>query len=130
MTRPLSNDLRKRVVRAVLGGESCRSVASRFGVSVSSVVKWAQQAPAPETLYESVVRAGEMAQRQPKGPTYLCVAMETMLHEWQKPDALRKVPFAPKCRPLPADRYEDVAAFAQAWRSGRGVASTRVVEAG
>ena len=39
MTRPLSNDLRKRVVRAVLGGESCRSVASRFGVSVSSVVK-------------------------------------------------------------------------------------------
>ncbi len=43
MTRPLSNDLRKRVVRAVLGGESCRSVASRFGVSVSSVVKWAQR---------------------------------------------------------------------------------------
>ena len=34
------------------------------------------------------------------------------------------------CRPLPADRYEDVAAFAQAWRSARGVASTRVVEAG
>jgi acetolactate synthase-1/2/3 large subunit len=67
------------------------------------VVKWAQQAPAPETLYESVVRAGEIAQRQPKGPTYLCVAMETMLHEWQKPDALRKVPFAPKSRPLPAD---------------------------
>jgi transposase len=30
MTRPLSNDLRKRVVKAVLGGESCRSVASRF----------------------------------------------------------------------------------------------------
>jgi transposase len=43
MTRPLSNDLRKRVVRAVLGGESCRSVVSRFGVSVSSVVKWAQR---------------------------------------------------------------------------------------
>jgi len=34
------------------------------------------------------------------------------------------------CRPLPADRYEDVAAFGQAWRSGRGVASTRVIEAG
>src|SRR5260370_16246402 len=43
MTGPLSNDLRKRVVAAVLGGESCRSVASRFGVSVSSVVKWAQR---------------------------------------------------------------------------------------
>lgn len=43
MTRPLSNDLRKRVVAAVAGGESCRSVASRFGVAVSSVVKWSQR---------------------------------------------------------------------------------------
>jgi hypothetical protein len=43
MTRPLSNDLRKRVVAAVLGGESCRSVGSRFGVSMSSVVKWSQR---------------------------------------------------------------------------------------
>lgn len=30
MTQALSNDLRKRVVAAVLGGESCHSVASRF----------------------------------------------------------------------------------------------------
>jgi putative transposase len=43
MTRPLSNDLRQRVVAAVLGGESCRAVASRFGVAVSSVVKWSQR---------------------------------------------------------------------------------------
>ena|SRR6478752_7401021 len=27
MTRPLSNDLRERVVAAIVGGESCRSVA-------------------------------------------------------------------------------------------------------
>jgi putative transposase len=40
---PLSNDLRERVVAAVEGGESCRSVASRFGVAVSSVVKWSQR---------------------------------------------------------------------------------------
>ena len=33
MTRPLSNDLRERVVAAIVGGESCRSVASRFGVA-------------------------------------------------------------------------------------------------
>jgi transposase-like protein len=39
MTRPLSNDLRERVVAAVAGGESCRSIASRFAVAVSSVVK-------------------------------------------------------------------------------------------
>jgi putative transposase len=36
-------DLRERVVAAVLAGESCRSVASRFGVAVSSVVKWSQR---------------------------------------------------------------------------------------
>ena len=40
MVRPLSNDLRKRAVAAVAKGESCRSVALRFGVAVSSVVKW------------------------------------------------------------------------------------------
>ncbi len=43
MTRPLSNDLRERVVAAVIGGESCRAVAARFGVAVSSVVKWSQR---------------------------------------------------------------------------------------
>jgi transposase len=43
MTRPLSNDLRERVVAAMVAGESCRSVAERFGVAVSSVVKWSQR---------------------------------------------------------------------------------------
>ena len=43
MTRALSNDLRERVVAAVLSGESCRSAAARFGVAVSSVVKWSQR---------------------------------------------------------------------------------------
>ena len=43
MTRPLSNDLRERVVAAAVGGESCRAVAARFGVAVSSVVKWSQR---------------------------------------------------------------------------------------
>jgi len=43
MTRPLSNDLRERVVAAAAAGESCRSVAQRFGVAVSSGVKWSQR---------------------------------------------------------------------------------------
>jgi len=34
MVKPLSNDLRKRVVAAVARGESSRAVASRFGVAV------------------------------------------------------------------------------------------------
>jgi len=40
MTKPHSNDLRERVVRAHLEGEPIRSVAARFGVGVSSVPKW------------------------------------------------------------------------------------------
>jgi len=43
MVKPLSNDLRRRVVAAVAKGESSRAVASRFGVAVSSVVKWSQR---------------------------------------------------------------------------------------
>ena len=43
MTAPLSNDLRERVVAAVLNGESSRVVAARFRVAVSSVVKWSQR---------------------------------------------------------------------------------------
>ena len=43
MTRPYSIDLRERVVTAIEAGESCRSVAARFGVSVSAVVKWSQR---------------------------------------------------------------------------------------
>lgn len=43
MARAYSLDLRERVVAAVAAGESCRSVASTFKVSVSSVVKWSQR---------------------------------------------------------------------------------------
>jgi acetolactate synthase-1/2/3 large subunit len=78
------------------------------------VVKWAQGNPAPETLYQTIVRAGEMAQRTPKGPIYVCVAMETMLHEWARPDELRKVPPAPKSQPQAADIDKVAALLAQA----------------
>jgi putative transposase len=43
MVRPVSNDLRERAVSAVEEGASVRSVAARFGVAVSSVVKWRQR---------------------------------------------------------------------------------------
>ena len=43
MTRAYSNDLRERVVAAVRAGDSCRLVADRFGVAVSTVVKWSQR---------------------------------------------------------------------------------------
>ena len=40
MTKPYSNDLRERAVAAVIAGEATRAVADRFGVAVSSVIKW------------------------------------------------------------------------------------------
>ena len=43
MVKPYSNDLRERAVKAVVGGEPTRVVADRFGVAVSSVVKWHQR---------------------------------------------------------------------------------------
>ena len=43
MTKAYSNDLRERAVAAVVAGETTRSVATRFDVAVSSVVKWHQR---------------------------------------------------------------------------------------
>lgn len=58
---------------------------------VEPFVKWASQATSIHTLYQSTVRAGEMAQRVPRGPTYLCTPMETMMHKWNAPTGLKAV---------------------------------------
>lgn len=56
------------------------------------LVKWANQASSSVTLFEQLVRAGEMAQRTPTGPTYLAVPIETTLQEWSPPAKMREVP--------------------------------------
>lgn len=63
---------------------------------IEPVVKYAAQAGSPHVLYESVIRAGEMAQRSPPGPTYLSVSTETMMAEWTPPKHARTVPTAPR----------------------------------
>lgn len=40
MTRPLSMDLRTRLVSAVEGGMTRRSAAKRYGVAPSTAIKW------------------------------------------------------------------------------------------
>ncbi|MFN3647885.1 MAG: IS630 family transposase, partial [Gemmobacter sp.] len=40
MGKPLSMDLRTRALAAVDGGMSRRAAAKRFGVGVSSVIRW------------------------------------------------------------------------------------------
>src|SRR6266849_4701807 len=75
---------------------------------VEPVAKWARAVTSPYTLYESVIRAGEMAQRVPQGPIYLNVALEHMLHDWTPPTAAREVPPAPIVQPRAQD-VENVA---------------------
>src|SRR5262249_21105695 len=77
---------------------------------VEPVAKWARAVTSPYTLYESVIRAGEMAQRTPKGPVYLNVALEHMLHDWTPPAGARDVPPAPLLQPR-AEEVEKVAAL-------------------
>jgi transposase len=43
MGKPLSMDLRRRALAAVDAGMSRRSAAGRFGVSISSVIRWDAQ---------------------------------------------------------------------------------------
>jgi transposase len=79
MARAYSLDLRERVVAAVEAGQSCRSVAKTFVVSVASVVKWSQR-------YR---RSGSAAARPVGGRRGYAVARE---REWllariaEKPD--------------------------------------------
>ncbi len=74
--------------------------AERF---VENITKWSRQVTSPYTLYETVIRAGEMAQRTPMGPIYLNVALEHMLHDWSPPANDREVPFAPRVQAHPSE---------------------------
>ncbi|GGE93703.1 hypothetical protein GCM10007285_21690 [Stappia taiwanensis] len=43
MTRPLSIDLRKRLIDAVEGGMSRRAAAQRFGVGEATAIRWMER---------------------------------------------------------------------------------------
>jgi transposase len=43
MARPYSDDLRARVASAILAGESSRTIADRFEIAPSTVVKWSKR---------------------------------------------------------------------------------------
>ena len=56
MPKPLSYDLRARVLAAIDGGLSCRQAAERFGVSPSSAIRW-----------QALRRSGGDARPKPQG---------------------------------------------------------------
>ncbi|GAA1468993.1 thiamine pyrophosphate-binding protein [Microbacterium thalassium] len=70
--------------------------------------KWSQQVGSVDVLYELVKRTGELAARQPAGPTYLNVPLEILLEETERP--VRKDVVA-RGRRISAP--EDVAAVAE-----------------
>jgi transposase len=96
MVRPLSEDLRKRVVRRVEAGHSCREVARTFGVSVASVVRWWQR-----KRESGSVAAKPMGTRHPRS---LAEQRDWMLRRLEaKPDlTLRALVAELQARSIPA----------------------------
>ena len=68
---------------------------------VEPFTKWSSRITSSQTLYETVARAGELAQRTPKGPSFLNVPIETMLEEWTPSSPLKHRPSAPVSHPDP-----------------------------
>ena len=83
---------------------------------VNSIVKYRSVAGSVHTLYESVIRAGEMAQRQPTGPVYLSVSTETLMDAWTPPANPRKIPSAPRLLTAPEDIEKLAALLSKAKR--------------
>lgn len=80
---------------------------------VNGIVKWANQVGSVETLYEMAKRAGELAQRMPRGPVYLNVPVEVLLDVWSSPQF--KKPVAPPARRIsPPDEIEKLVSLVAA----------------
>jgi hypothetical protein len=58
MPVPYSQDLRTRVARAVSGGSSARPAAERFGIGISTAIRWAQR-PQAEGHVEACAMGGD-----------------------------------------------------------------------
>lgn len=56
MGRALSHDLRMRVLKATAGGMSARQAAARFGVGISTAIRWVARARSGELEARSVGR--------------------------------------------------------------------------
>lgn len=69
---------------------------------VEPFTKWSSRVTDSSVLYETVARAGELAQRTPMGPTFLNVPIETMLEEWTPGQPLKRRHGAPVSLPDPS----------------------------
>jgi acetolactate synthase-1/2/3 large subunit len=82
---------------------------------IAPLVKYSTQVTSHATLYHTLTRSAEMAQRTPQGPVYVNVSMEAMLHEWRAPSDLARIASASVTQALP----QDVAEIASLLRSAK-----------
>ena len=113
MPKPLSYDLRARVLAAVDAGLSCRQAAERFGVSPSSAIRW-----------QALRRAGGDARPKPQGGDRL--SHRTEAHAGLIQAALAEVPdiTLPELKTRLADQGASVS-VAALWRYFRRHKITR-----
>ena len=69
---------------------------------IAPTVKKASVVGHVDTLFEQVIRAGELAVREQRGPVDLGVPIEMMVAEWRRPQELRDIPPRPRCAPSTA----------------------------
>ena len=70
---------------------------------IEPVVEHPHRHHEPMVALETIVRVGELAQRQPYGPVYINVPVEHMVHEWIprcRRGAYRRHPRRSRCRPI------------------------------
>lgn len=77
MPRALSLDLRRRIVEAVEAGASCRSVAFRFSVAVSTVIKLMQAYRATGSIAPKQMGGYKKSKLEPHRHTVLALVEAT-----------------------------------------------------
>jgi acetolactate synthase-1/2/3 large subunit len=78
------------------------NVAGGLHTLVHPLFKWTHRVGSASILYESVLRAGQIARSLPVGPAYLDIPLEMMAAHCALPRT-RKVPPTPRLRPAIAD---------------------------
>lgn len=79
-----------------------------------TLTKWSARVHSAATLYHSVLRAGEMSRRTPRGPVHLDIPLEYMLQRWTPPEEISAAPPVPMRVPLQSDIARVAGRIAQA----------------
>lgn len=101
MSKALSVDLRQRVVDAVHAGSSCRAAAARFGVGVSSAIRWVARARTRGDLTPDK-RGGNVRSRRIDEHREFLLALITAEPDLTLAEVAERLDAATGYRPLPS----------------------------